>query len=154
MLNEVNESSCEFLHQTIQAWLDLGANVQSRAPQLNVTDYVLWAQVLPVRCDFLEPDGVITKCPPNVTAENFTDANGTRYIYDPAACALWNRRPDNASDATPEYYADMLGIRVGGVTEYTEMQTGMLTIAQNGSVTNETFSVRLLANENHAISFV
>lgn len=146
MLSEANVTSCEFLEDTIQAWLDLGANVQTRVPQYNITQFVLWAQLLPVRCDFQRKDGVITVC-----------TNVTNFTYPEGSCNVWNARPEDPSDATPSYYADLLGIRIGGITEYKEAQTELLTIALPGnfsSFPNTTFSVRLLANENHAIAFV
>jgi hypothetical protein len=147
MLSEANASSCAYLEDTIEAWLDLGANVQNDVPQYEVKTFVLWAQLLPVRCEFQGSDGVITVC------EN----NDTNYTYPQGACNVWKTPPANPSDATPEYFANMLGIRVGGITEYTRSQTSLLTVATDGnfsSYPNTTFSVRLLANENHAISFV
>jgi hypothetical protein len=136
MLSEENATSCEFLQQTIGAWLDVGANVQTQVPQYNVTEYVLWAQLLPVRCPFQRQnlsEGVITNC-----------TNGTSFPKN--VCDVWDLAPSDPLDATPEYYADLLNIRVGGISEYVETNTDLLT--------NTTFSVRLLVNENHAISFV
>ena len=144
ILSEANVSSCAFLESTIEAWLELGASVQTGVPQYDVKTFVLWAQLLPVRCDFQGDDGVITVCP-----------NGTGYPR--GTCDVWNEHPANASDATPEYYANKLGIRVGGITEYAHSQNSRLTIATDGnfsSYPNMTFSVRLLANENHAVAFV
>jgi len=146
MLSEANVTSCDFLEDTIQAWLDVGANVQNKVPQYNVTQFVLWAQLLPVRCDFQRPDGVITFC-----------ANDTAYTYPRESCILWEAAPPDPSNATSAYFADFLGIRIGGITEYTESETETLTIAVDGNFSaypNETFSVRLLANENHAVAFV
>jgi hypothetical protein len=104
----------------------------------------LWAQLLPVRCDFQRPDGVITIC----------DYQGEiRNDHLNQTCEIWKNSPNDTNDATPEYYADMLGIRVGGITEYAKSQNGQLTY-ENFTVSNETFSVRLIANENHVIAFV
>lgn len=146
MLSEANVSSCEFLEDTIEAWLDLGGTVQVRVPQYNVTTNVLWAQVLPKRCDFQRDDGVITFC-----------KNDTNYTYSPGTCEVWNSRPANTSDATPQYFANELGIRVGGVTQYTFSETSLLQMAIDGnfsSYPNQTFSVRVLSNQNDAIALV
>lgn len=144
MLSEANVTSCEFLQQTIEAWLDVGANVQNPVPQYKITQYVLWAQLLPVRCDFQQEDGVITNCTAGASFPNST-------------CNLWNLAPSDPNDATPEYYANLLDIRVGGVSEYVEIDTELLTFSLDGNSSvfpNTTFSVRLLVNETHAISFV
>ncbi len=149
MLSEANVTSCEFLQQTIEAWLDVGANVQNPVPQYDVTQYVLWAQLLPVRCDFQDESGVITKC------TNETSFSGS--YFPNKTCDVWDLAPPDPNDATPEYYANLTGIRVGGITEYAAMDTALLTFALDGNSSifpNTTFSVRLLVNENHAISFV
>lgn len=144
MLSEANVTSCDFLEDTINAWLGLGANVQNRVPHYNVTQFVLWAQLLPKRCDFQRPDGVITVC------------DESRNSFPNASCDIWNGGLD-PNDATPAYFANSLGIRVGGISDYAVAQSETLTIALDGnfsSYPNETFSVRLLVNENHAIAFV
>lgn len=144
LLSKANASSCDFLEETVKSWLYLGVSVQNLVPFYNVTTFVLWAQLLPARCDFQRADGVITIC--DVQREIFSGSlNRT--------CEIWRSLPNDTNDATPEYYADMLDIRVGGITEYAEEQNGLLTYA-NGTISNETFSVRLLANENHVIAFV
>lgn len=155
LLNEANESSCEFLKQTIVAWLEVGATVSNKVPQYNVTEYVLWARVTPIRCDFLEEtNGVITTCPENLTKAIEANSTYADFVFTNTVCDVWNKAPVNWTEATPEFYSAELGIRVGGISTYHVSSEGVLTIAPNGSVTNETFSVTMLANENHAVAMV
>lgn len=131
VFSNANSSSCGFLKKTVNVWLDVGSTVNILVSHYDEKTWVLWAQLLPVRCDWQRADGVITVC----------EAGNS---IDPTTCKLWNETtPDDPDDATPEYYADALGIRVGGITWY----------EQTRQANNDTFSVRALVNENHVIGF-
>jgi hypothetical protein len=137
VLAEANETTCAFLKDTIYTFLDLGAIAQSKVQHIDPT-FLLWAQLLPVRCDFQGSDGVITTCADDLS-------------FDSQVCNVWNMAPEDPSDATSEYYADALGIRVGGITEYSPIYT---TPSSSTIAPNTTFTVRALLNENHVVSFV
>lgn len=71
--------------------------------------YILWAQLLPVRCDFQRDDGVITFC--NGQEESFAAAA-------PSSCMVWDDySPETPDDATPDYFAEQLSLRSEGIRE-------------------------------------
>jgi len=134
-----SDTSCAFLQDSFESWLAAAAVVLSPATEgtyYSEGAYILWAQVLPVRCNFQSDDGVISSC------DKYTDVVV-------GACAIWNAAPSNA---TPNFFADLLDIPVGAISEYTKSTT--LTWF-NGSqeVTNATFSVKVLVNQNQAVMF-
>jgi hypothetical protein len=127
LLAEPNETNCAFLEDTIYSFLGLSAMVPNQIKIYDESTYLLWAQLLPVRCAFQNnSNGVITQC-----------ANDSS--VDPGVCNVWSLNPE---DPTPQYFAHELGIRVGGITEY-------ISIAPN-----TTFSVRAVLNENHVIGYM
>jgi hypothetical protein len=138
LLAEANETSCDFLEDTIYSFLGLDAIVLNKVGHYHERTYLLWAQLLPVRCNFQSSDGVITQC------------TGDHY-FNPHVCDVWNLAPEDPSDATPQYFAEKMGIRVGGITQYNPA----FTTSSNFSIApNTTFSVRALLNENHVIGHV
>jgi hypothetical protein len=144
MVNEVNEFSCEYLEDAIYSWLATSAKVNVKSPTEEEEVLVLWAQLLPKRCPFQADDGVIT---------SGVCQNSSNY----AACRVWNSGPENVSDANAEYYADMLGIRVGGISDYSIVNTSSYSEVDSTGVVQVSssveFSVRVLINENHSMSF-
>lgn len=129
VLSEANSSSCVFLRDTVNAWLEVGSMVNTQLSYYDEKAFVLWARLLPVRCDWQRADGVITVC----------DSGNS---INPSTCIMWNETtPDDPNEATPEYYADALGIRVGGITQYVETR----------QLNNDTFSVSALMNENNVV---
>jgi hypothetical protein len=140
-----NASSCEFLEESFKSWLGVAAKVLSPTTAdsyFGSQAYILWAQVLPKRCAFQRDDGVITMC-----------SNATAAVF--SACKVWDKGPTNASDATSYYFAESLNVRVGGITEYTESMTSSWVDSSNedNEMTNATFSVRVLINQNSSVEF-
>jgi hypothetical protein len=71
--------------------------------------FVLWAQVLPVRCDFQEgTNGVITMC-----------TEGLRQAA-PSTCEVWDTH-QNTTDPSPMYFASALDIRESGI-DYSQVE--------------------------------
>lgn len=149
MLQELNIEAldCEHLQLATSSWVHGVAIVL--APSLTDAQnaFVLWAQITPTRgCDFLnESQGVITRC----TLEEDGKLKGI--------CDVWGEiAPEDPADATPAYFSKMLGLREGGITEFTRNFTGVLSgdfpNATEGNVT--TFTAKVLYNQNHTISFV
>jgi hypothetical protein len=97
-----DDASCAFLNETIFAWILATPIIEPNYRTDTGYSSLLWAQVLPIRCEFQGTDGVITVCPEGFTSET---------------CEVWDSRPENPEEATPEYYAELLDLRVGGVTE-------------------------------------
>jgi hypothetical protein len=138
LLAEANETTCAFLQDTIYTFLDLTVYAQNTDGEKNI--FLLWAQLLPVRCDFQTIDGVITWC----ADDNF---------FDTEVCKVWGMAPEDPSDATSEYYADALGIRVGGVTEYGYSQNDT-TLSDFTIAPNTSYTVRVLVDENTVVEYV
>jgi len=95
--------------------------------------YLLWAQLLPYRCSWQRPDGVITACD-----------------VDVQACRIWNSSiPQKASMATPDHFARLLKIREGGISEFSFNTTAAASFFVGQ--TEAAFYVKAIYNENHAI---
>lgn len=101
-----SQGDCDYLNATVYSWLNIAAVSQPDLGRLSSTDdtFVLWAQLLPVRCEFQREDGVITFC----EGQGFNDS---AYI-----CRVWDDlRPENPSLATPDYFAMELDLRAEGI---------------------------------------
>jgi hypothetical protein len=143
-------SDCEYLRNSVIAWLLTVVNVhnsfdlrQERNPHLAVA----WAQLLPVRCDWQRPDGVITFC----GASSFDD----RF----PACKVWRETiPLDPEDATTQYFGRALGIRVGELTEYVDSRIAPAVFNNSLATTQEDgdyeFYVRAIFNESTTVVLV
>ena len=121
--NEAAQDDCKYLESAITSWVNMAAVPQPASLLQNLEDtYVLWAQLLPPdRCEnyqqengvrFQQEDGVLTFC--EYDGEDYRE-NGTVY-----PCHVWDdQAPDTPSDATEEYFAAELDIRLGGVRKVT-----------------------------------
>jgi hypothetical protein len=100
---------------------------------------VLWAQVLPVRCDWQQPDGIITTC------------DDVQH-YSEAACKIWSLNPPDSSEVDlKSYLADALDIRRGSITAYS--RSGYRPADFYSSVSsNQEFQVKVLVNETSTIA--
>jgi hypothetical protein len=129
-------SACDYLQNAVDAWLR-GTSSEGNATSLFDTTrsseaYVLWAQLLPARCDWQRGDGVITWCSSCVAA-----------MCEP--CEFWNSTMVSPPNATPDYFADVLGVRVGGIVE--------LDMDANVSWSDENYSVRVIFDETATLTF-
>lgn len=142
MALENSDADCDFFEATLISWLAAAAVVLSTSDTNDA--YVLWAQVLPKRCEFQRDDGVITYCSKEVAT-----------VLEP--CNVWATAPLNTEDATPLYFADQLDIRVGAITEYRKFTTNTWFDVSEDNVstemTNFTFSVKVLINQNETVSY-
>ena len=125
---------CDYLENAVQAWF--------KSSKLVRQNYVQWVQVLPVRCDWQDHDGVIQYC------------GGVANLTTPSHsidCDVWSE-PLLASpeDAAPEYFADELGLRRGSLNEIVVHETGPADFGQGNSVAD--FYVRAIFNETDAIA--
>lgn len=89
---------CEYLGNATVAWL------QSMALDGTDTLYLLWAQILPVRCNFQGEDGVVTAeiCRNKASFESSSDAMHN-------LCSVW------VSGSSPTSFASKLDIRPGEI---------------------------------------
>lgn len=101
-------TDCDYLENAIESWLSMAIIPQPPAEVPNVEPtFVLWAQVLPVRCPFQNATGVITSCGGKLA--NF------RRTY-PTTCDIWeNKAPPTPDMASGDYFAAALNLRPGGI---------------------------------------
>jgi hypothetical protein len=141
LVSQGGVADCAYLEHAIKSWLNMAIIPQppSELKNLDFT-YVLWAQVLPVRCPFQNETGVITTCVG--TDSDFMNVN-------PHACDIWdNYSPANPLDATPEYFAEQLNLRAGGIVTKRGLPSGQSAQFEALSA----FNVTVIYNENPTIS--
>jgi hypothetical protein len=135
-------ADCDYLANAVDSWVrTTGKSTISYnyAPQADDfgSPVLLWAQILPVRCQWQHPSGVITVCP-----KSFVQID---------QCQFWDKyNPVDPADATPEYFAASLGMRVGGIVQYAVVHQNVSTDFIGGL---EDFQVRAIFNHNDAVSF-
>jgi hypothetical protein len=157
--NTNSTEDCAFLLNAVTAWLMSAGAVPSSHRFINAYDdtvALMWGQLLPVRCDWqrnLTPPytaGVITLCvdgdpdrlPPQL-------GGGT---LPSQLCDVWTEGPDDAADATTDYFADEFDLRVGGLTAMIRSTTAPANFS-NG-MTEEEFYVKVIYNGGHFIALV
>lgn len=133
---------CDYLRVAVNSWViatalartDYTVNVQEGGQDIPV---LLWAQVLPVRCDWQDPSGVVTIC------------NEAQSNVDP--CTFWAQHtPPNTSLPSPEFFAELLGVRVEGILAYSQM-TENVPVDFGIGVSN--FQVTAITDQADAISY-
>lgn len=129
--NAVAGGDCAYLKNAVLSWYFAYAAVPTNSRSKFDEDIkVLWTQVLPVRCpEFQSETGVLQPC------ELFK----LEKLEVPEACKLL---PQNVSDPSAQFYANELGIRVGGILDISD-----------GQIINGTeYHVRALFNENNVVT--
>jgi hypothetical protein len=128
-----SEEDCSYLKTSVQSWLRMATTPQPASRFANVEDtFVLWAQVLPVRCDFQRADGVITFC----------SYQGDAIVARSAsACAVWDdNSPPTPEDATEDYFAQELSLRSEGIRQISRQ--------------NDTYTTSVIYNYNPSVALV
>lgn len=140
---------CDYLLNAVYSWL-AGATLEVSQEGWHFAYqhddvFVLWAQLLPVRCPWQRVDGsvpisgVITVCPRAVYAD-----------YE-EICSFWNSTaPLLPSEATTDYFAAELGTRAGGLLDLSYSEVAPADF--NDGLSDAVFSVRVIASENHTLS--
>jgi hypothetical protein len=158
--NTSSTEDCAFLLNAVTAWLMSSGSVPSSHRFTNEYDdtvYLMWGQVLPIRCPWQnitqnvtqQDNGVITLCP---DGENRlpTQFGGT---YLPSRlCDVWSEGPDDVADATTEFFADEFDLRVGGLSEMIRKTTAPANFGDG--MTEAEFYVKVIYNGGHFISLV
>lgn len=137
---------CAFLGNAVAAWLKTSVSLSSTNGFIQEDrdqTFIIWAQLLPYRCpQWQREDGVITVCPEEVDFDQV------------AFCETWNEtRPLDPNLATPQHFADELGLRVGGFREFVLDETAPADFSffnDNGPTAQ--FTVTAIYNENHTIA--
>lgn len=132
LLQENNVASpdvddCDYLHLFVQSWLRAADSVQPDSWMLPTNAYLLYAEMLPIRCPFQAENGRITIC-----RDPYTD-NST-CIWGPYDMPIYDELDD-----LPMYFAKNLDIRVGGIRTLSQSSDG--------------FAVKVLFNDNFTVSF-
>lgn len=98
---------CNYLKDFVESWLLTAESTQPESSLLTTNTYLLWAEVWPKRCDIQGAHGQITLC--NMTVPDRMEA-----------CDLWHEAAKKENlyvDNFPEYFADQLDIRIGGIRD-------------------------------------
>jgi hypothetical protein len=131
--NVVAGNDCEYFDNAVESWLRMAVQQQPASLRMHAESaYVLWAQVLPVRdeCDVQADDGVITTC----VGTNFTG-------MATQTCNVWDTKaPASADEASNQYFASRLDLRVGAITELTRISSN-----------NSDYTVTVIYNENPTV---
>lgn len=130
-----SEEDCSYLKTSVQSWLRMATTPQPSSRFANVEDtFVLWAQILPVRCDFQREDGVITFC----------SSRGEADIPDLpslSACTVWDdNSPATPEDATEVYFAEQLSLRSEGIRQISRQ--------------NDTYTTSVIYNYNPSVALL
>ena len=157
--NNIEASSnedCAYLEAAVDSFLKLAMVPQPPSLMHSEDDtFVLWAQILPKRCDWQREDGVITYC--------VKDSH--LYESDPSTCNLWNNTLTSldgndfqhlsADDMSTEF-ARELQLRKGGIQSVCMegrriSECGTL---ERADVLSPEYNVTVFYNENPTISLV
>jgi hypothetical protein len=142
--NTSSAEDCAYLRNAVDSWLfavaqqpvtyDLIKNQQENV-------FLTWAQILPVRCDWQQANGLITYCPSNNTDLQELDS-----------CPFWNSIFPTVSTQQPsrDFLADELSVREGGIVLVEKIATGRANFG-TGDI-DETFYVGAVWNDNQQIS--
>eukprot|EP00531_Pseudo-nitzschia_arenysensis_P017663 CAMPEP_0116121408 /NCGR_PEP_ID=MMETSP0329-20121206/3682_1 /TAXON_ID=697910 /ORGANISM="Pseudo-nitzschia arenysensis, Strain B593" /LENGTH=1270 /DNA_ID=CAMNT_0003615221 /DNA_START=74 /DNA_END=3886 /DNA_ORIENTATION=+ len=107
---------CNYLEEAIDSWLNMAIadQLEFEDNENGETPYVLWARVLPVRCPFQDPKGVITSCS---GAQSRFRTNRAYW----QTCDLWESVDPvpnvgyGSTTSIREYFARELNLRGDGV---------------------------------------
>ena len=153
-----SSADCEYLESSVKSWLSVAVVPQPASLLTSAEDtFVLWAQLLPVRCSFQNSDGVITFC----------DGNDFNSTSQEQACLVWDHGPDideaNAfcgeevevenclDDYVAGYFASDLNLRRGGIRSIRPQPGLFLPMSEIGEFAD--YEVTVVYNENPTIAF-
>jgi hypothetical protein len=135
---------CEYLRNSVIAWLlTVTYGEKGFNPDIDNKLSLQFAQVLPIRCEWQKPDGIITICKSSVFSDEFD------------ACGIWNSTiPSNPLDATPEHFANALGTRPGELLQFEHRQLAQASFPNVGIDGVEEFYVKAIFNESRTVAVV
>lgn len=131
-----SERDCAYLQEFVRSWMLTAESVQPDARFLGTNVFLLWARILPIRCDFQGDYGVVTMCGDSGNAQRAE------------ACRLWGETSGDLNNLDfgnlTYYFADKMGVRVGGIQEINRCYP---------DDTNCLFETQVLFNDNFTVSF-
>jgi hypothetical protein len=152
------QDDCDYLESAVKSWINVAVRPQPASLVSSHEDtFVLWAQLLPVRCDFQKPDGVITFC----------EGNDSLLNSDEEACIVWDAHAPDLSELNAtcwgepssekcleedleEYFANALNIRVGGIRSIRPRAGYLVPYSDLAEFTD--YDVTVVYNENPTVS--
>jgi len=127
-----DDATCSFLKKSTFAWLTGTAGMKGSINADHI--YVMWLQILPVRCDFQGDDGVVTQY---FCSQVFRDtASMAKNEKLDNLCQVWGNTNVNSTIAE---LAQIAGIRPGEIESFTDEANGT------------GFSVTARFNESHSV---
>ena len=131
---------CDYLESAVLSFLRTSTVPEHASDNIARTSdsLLLWAQVLPVRCDWQDPDGVATICPPD-----------SSYAEEVPVCKFWKDiRPPYPANATRNYFAEAVNVRVSEVVVYE--RSSFKDFMEE--LTSNEFIVRAVFNESNTVA--
>ena len=162
LVSTTGYTDCEYLEEAIDSWLNMAIVDQLEFGPDEETPYVLWAQVLPVRCPFQHRTGVITSCSGKQSRfRDYPDYNQTCNVWDQAEPPLdftgnnilqyfaqeLNLPAKSDAYDIREYFAQELNLRAGGI--FVRQQPSKPNTFQFEAL--DAFSVTVVFNQNPTI---
>jgi hypothetical protein len=141
--NVISNSSddCNYLRNSVHAWITGFSYADMRHSWTSEPYnefYLVFAQLLPKRCEWQRDDGVISFCNPGEIPPGADEI-----------CDFWSYTIPVDGKASSQYFADMLGIRVKSLVD-------IVSIESAPSSWNDTsgaeFYVRAIFNESRTVS--
>lgn len=131
-------STCTFLEKSVLSWLAGTSGMKGTMGKRQTQTYVMYLQLLPVRCPFQGEDGVATSY---FCSEEFrSNASMTKNERLDDLCQVWGRTSENT---TITELADLANIRTGAIETYSESSIN--------DASGATFSVTAIFNESSSI---
>eukprot|EP00978_Attheya_sp_CCMP212_P041425 scaffold237497_cov58-Attheya_sp.AAC.5 len=141
------EQNCAYLEATVSSWLQSNYRTHLGSRSADTDLYLLWAQVLPVRCPFQDElnNGVITACPQNSSIWK-DEANAI------SVCTLWDDVPNTTDEGSLlQYFSDALNIRTGVILPNSKSIT-ILYKDYIGDDQVEAFNVTVMYNQGYSVN--
>jgi len=139
---------CAYLEHTMRSFLDASAFgvkdffFENKTNSLSAS-YMLWLQILPVRCPFQGPDGVITA---SICRLDFNKSSLAHYdAIDQNLCPVWSQGNENS---TRHDLGKQIGVHPANIVEYRASRTMFV----NSAVVD--YSVTAMINESHTVKMM
>mmetsp|Transcript_36058 Transcript_36058/g.53794 ORF Transcript_36058/g.53794 Transcript_36058/m.53794 type:complete len:1410 (-) Transcript_36058:375-4604(-) len=129
---------CKYLQDSVFSWL-LGLEFADTGNNVNGTDipFVLFLQILPVRCGFQGNNGVVTQ----VFCDNFGEIDTFETF-----CSVWGTSNESSSIVA---LAERAGVRTGEVITWTNSEISSIGI--NGTISEELFNTTAMIQESFTV---
>ena len=131
MLKNNDTESCEYLETAYQSWFGTDRTVKLDRSIIDVNNQVLWAQILPPRCNFQDTNGVIT----------FPEQPICKSEQNIELCNIWSKTMNKFST---QGIASVLNMREGATVPISKYEV----------LDGTYFNTTVVFNEAHTISIV